>query len=212
MHQHPEPRATRRGRARVRAAGCVVALAAATVWLGCSVEKNYKTLSFFFDGVPDPNAPAGRPGSQQAGEIDIKQSPTYSIHRPFKDDACAECHGSRLRLSRDDSTVCLKCHAVKTTEHAKMHGPVAAGACLWCHTSHESAYPSLLKDQDRRVCLQCHEPGLLNSSRTPAHADAARGCLECHFGHGGERPLFLRQGPAAAPSPGGSTAPLPALQ
>ena len=49
-----------RGRARGglrRLAILALALMPATLWLGCSVEKNYKILSFFFDGVPDPNAP-----------------------------------------------------------------------------------------------------------------------------------------------------------
>ena len=59
----------------------VIGATVVSAWLlvllaGCTVtEKNYRTLSRFFDGVPDPNAPtnkvamtvSGSPGQTNAG-------------------------------------------------------------------------------------------------------------------------------------------------
>lgn len=172
-------------------------LGASLLWSGCTVTaENYPLLSMFFDGVPDPNAPMGGTDGGKT-QVDIRRSPTYTIHKPYAEDKCAECHSSRFRLGRDNSSICLKCHEPVTSEHPRMHGPVAAGACLWCHIPHESAYAHLLRDLSRPVCTQCHVEGLLSSETVPAHADAARECLECHFGHGGDNAKFLRE-PGAA--------------
>ncbi len=189
-----------------------VALAAvaclAVLWPGCSVEKNYRVLSFFFDGVPDPNAPVRRSagGGLGAGPA---QAAIVAVHKPYAEEKCASCHVSRFQLTVNDSALCLKCHGEKPTEYAVMHCPVAAGACLWCHTPHESAYASLLKAPARDVCSQCHVPGTLSTRRTPAHADAARSCLECHSGHGGTRPYFIREATAQPGRPGQPTPPPP---
>jgi predicted CXXCH cytochrome family protein len=123
---------------------------------------------------------------------DIKQSPTYSAHKPWLEEHCEECHTRTLKLGNRDSDLCLKCHANKTAEHENMHGPVAVGACLWCHDPHNSAYASLLKAPAREVCSQCHATATLNAERVPAHAQADRSCLECHDGHGGKERFFLR--------------------
>jgi len=166
------------------------AAVAAGVWSGCAVTKeNYKTLSFFFDGVPDP---AARAASGEPGGVGTPAS--VVTHRPYAEQNCDACHTTRYRPTRNDSSVCLQCHAGVQTAYQRMHGPVAAAACLWCHSPHESAYPALLRDSDRKVCSQCHTPDLLSSARVAAHADAARGCLECHSGHGGDRPHMLRPG------------------
>lgn len=192
----PLPHRVRAGaRAWIIGAGGTALLVCA-VWCGCTVTpKNYKTLSFFFDGVPDPSAPVA---GAEASADSLRRSPTYVAHKPYAEERCDECHASRYRLTRNSSDVCMKCHAPVRTQYDRMHGPVAAGACLWCHSPHESAYPSLLRDQDRKVCSQCHSPSMLDSQRTPAHADEGRSCLECHFGHGGERDLFLRPAARAA--------------
>lgn len=159
-------------------------------WSGCSIEKHYELLSFFFDGVPNPNA-LSVTGSA-GGFESLRDSPTYSAHRPFLDEQCSECHTSQFSTSGVSADVCMNCHDDVPTSLERMHGPVAAGACLWCHVPHESAFASLLKEKPRAVCGQCHEQGLLNTSKVPAHADETRQCLECHYGHGGTSSYFLR--------------------
>jgi predicted CXXCH cytochrome family protein len=197
--------------AATAASAAALALLAAAAWTGCTVtESNYRSLSFFFDGVPDPRVPLG-PDGQPLAPSDPRRSPTFVIHVPYAEDNCDACHQGRMRMSRRDSDVCLKCHEAARSGHEHMHGPVAAGECLWCHNPHESAYASLMKDTDRRVCTTCHAPGMLHGERVPAHGDPARGCLECHSGHGGSAPFMLKEGVApigdghAEPAPGAGT-------
>lgn len=190
---HNRSPASRAARLAVGAALCAVG-----AWSGCSVEKHYEVLSFFFDGVPDPNAP-----KMQDGALDgrtLRQSPTYSAHDPFIEERCSDCHQSRFNLGPQDSGICLDCHENATTEQPRMHGPVVAVACLWCHSPHESPYASLLKGPARQVCTTCHEQSMLDTQRVPEHADAERSCLDCHYGHGGMSRYFLR-GEASVAAP-----------
>lgn len=183
------------------------------VWSGCSVEKYYGTLSFFFDGVPNPDAKAR---AEAAGGIteDIRKSPTFTQHKPFVDENCGACHTTQFGLTNQDSSICMKCHSDRPTQYPRMHGPVAAVACLWCHAPHETAEAHLLKKPARQVCSQCHEPKMFEGSRVPAHTDEKRSCLECHSGHGGERQFFLRDGvvvpPPGQPAPEPEPKPAPA--
>ena len=190
-----------------RAVGRRVAVTAALVgaglaglsWTGCTVTKsNYRTLSRFFDGVPDPGVTVAADGTEIVGGQKV---PSLSIHEPYAKEQCSSCHNTGVRLSRDSSSLCLSCHDKVQTEHVQMHGPVAAGACMWCHSPHESPYKHLMRDADRKVCTLCHTPSLLDAERVPAHASPDASCLECHFGHGGPERYQLRPGIAGAPTP-----------
>ena len=125
---------------------------AAAVWCGCTVTKeNYATLSLFFDGVPDPNAKVagGDPG-------DATLAAAVVVHKPFAEEKCEECHKTQYRPSRNDPRACLKCHDKLMEEHAWTHGAVAGGACLWCHSPHESVRKWLLRAGDgSRSVWQC---------------------------------------------------------
>ena len=166
----------------------LAALSAGTLllwWGGCSVEKNYKMLSFFFDGVPDPNAP------DQYGGLAMAQSPTYSEHQPFTQEACMECHTdpSDMTLAKNDSSMCSKCHVDVTYEYNYMHGAVLGEACLMCHNPHFSPLSNLLRDDGPGMCNQCHETK--DDGLNPSHLDLERNCIDCHSGHGGDTPFFL---------------------
>lgn len=195
------PARTPRWSSRARwGVGFGVGVVATLVWGGCSIEKDYDTLSLFFDGVPDPKAMQAAQTGEGGKPASIRESPTYSGHPPFLKEQCSDCHGGRKRLNRNDSSICLKCHEKVPTEHERMHGPVAAGACMWCHHPHESAQAKLLREPARKVCSQCHDATVLDTTRVPEHADAGKSCLECHAGHGGAQPYFLRA--ASAPGKG----------
>lgn len=213
------PRKTRRvGPPHYAVIACVVA---AAIWQGCTVTKeNYATLSFYFDGVPDPN---GKNATIDKRTGEVREHGTLSVHRPYEQEKCNECHIGVDPLTRNSSSVCLKCHEKVTTQHERMHGPVAAVACLWCHNPHESLHPNLLRDDPRKVCMQCHSQSTLEQTSQAAHADKTRQCLECHDGHGGPKPYMLikdalpgavtpkaapeKQPPAAAPATEGSGTP-----
>ena len=176
------------------------------VWGGCTVTpKNYKMLSFFFDGVPDPTALG--PGETRGANGVVRDARVW-VHKPFAEEKCDACHKTRYRPSKNDGSICLACHEKIPTEHERMHGPVTVGACIWCHTPHESRYPHLLRDSDRKVCSQCHSANILDTTKVAAHADESRGCLECHMGHGGGTGRFmLREAAAAGETPGSAPPP-----
>jgi predicted CXXCH cytochrome family protein len=171
--------------------------------LGCSVNKsNYKTLSFFFDGVPDPSAPimassASSNGPAAAG--DVKPVKLFQ-HKPYSDGKCTECHtADKKQLVTVKAELCLKCHQPTIDQYPTMHGPVAVGECLWCHEPHESDSPRLLKTSAPELCLQCHDQSLLPADIKPHQSDQAN-CLECHTGHGGSKPsMLLVDNPNVAP-------------
>jgi len=169
--------------------------------LGCSAEKRYRVLSFFFDGVPAPG------GGTRSGEAGGKRV-VYS-HRPYAEGKCGSCHpsdqidmsiGQPTSITALSSDTCLKCHEKAPREFAVMHGPVAAVQCLLCHTPHESAAPHLLTSFPPRVCVQCHAPETMLPKR-PEHADEKADCLTCHVGHGGTSHGLLRAAAAAATQP-----------
>lgn len=191
MTQPPGDSPTEHGRPRPRRALLLVLVGAtATYWLSCSVQKHYEVLSFFFDGVPDPNAPMVGSGPRAARAAGL----TYFAHQPYVENACHECHEdpSNVFGGRSDSSVCLKCHTDVVQQYPVMHGPVAAVACLYCHKPHESTLPNLLRSEAPQLCRQCHVPGLLGAPQRPDHVQMEEACLDCHFGHGGRQRYFLR--------------------
>jgi predicted CXXCH cytochrome family protein len=202
MNRLPRP-ARRRTTApirRLRVAGIAVGAIAAALWSGCSIEKHHGILSFFFDGVPNPDQWQHATAAER--QVAMRQSPTYTIHQPFAEDRCSDCHTGFQIARTADSKLCMNCHQGKTDEHRFMHGPVAATACLWCHAPHESAFPALLKNSPRDVCIQCHTPAMLETSTVPEHADPTSNCISCHSGHGGEVRFFLHNPAAQAAPPG----------
>ena len=173
----------------------VIVLLGAGVWGGCSVKEHYDLLSFFFDGVPDPNAPLGV--MPVGGGIPA----SYKQHKPYANGSCTECHPKLFVPVQNGSQICIKCHEGKEVEYPRMHGPVAASACLYCHSPHDSFYPALLRREPQELCQQCHDSFLLDSETVEAHGDDSRSCLECHSGHGGTDPYFLLESATTEPEP-----------
>jgi predicted CXXCH cytochrome family protein len=170
--------------------------------LGCSPQKHYQTLSFFFDGVPAPDAG----GTHRTG---AEGQPIRYLHKPYADGKCGGCHASdnmEMSISRPvtmtpiTSSVCLKCHGKMPSQYPVMHGPVAAAVCLMCHSPHESPVPHLLLSSAPRLCVQCHAPEMMVPAR-PEHKDEKADCLGCHFGHGGPAHGLLRPKAPAATQP-----------
>jgi predicted CXXCH cytochrome family protein len=191
----------------LRWGGAGVVAAAALVWAGCSPERDYKTLSIFFDGVPDPRAKGSARGGLSAdaakrGALAKQAGVMVSTHKPFAEENCTACHAdpaARVLASAADANACLNCHAKVMDAYAVMHGPVIGKACLWCHEPHESTSPWLLKTQAATLCTQCHERETL-TQRTAGHRPDAAGCLDCHTGHGGHALPFLRADATTRPA------------
>ena len=189
---------------------------------GCSSDARYRTLSFFFDGVPDPHAPAGSAAAR--GEKD-EFAPNATVakvymHKPYADgmadsSKCAVCHvgasGGFENFTAVSANVCLNCHKDKLTQYPVMHGPVVAVECTLCHAAHESTIPGMLNYDAPKVCVQCHQRDLL-SATPPEHLAADSKCLSCHVGHGGPAHKLLRAAatPSTRPAPTAAPAPAPA--
>ena len=175
-------------------------LAALVSLYGCAPDKRYRVLRVFFDGVPDPNAPAvsssdrARDPSTPGAKGGAAQ-PVAFLHKPYEENKCDACHGSSSGKFSDyqkiGADVCLKCHEKVLTAYPVMHGPVTSVECNLCHTPHESTIPALLKQPAPGVCTQCHVTELL-SGTTPEHLQPDSKCLQCHFGHGGPQHKLLR--------------------
>jgi predicted CXXCH cytochrome family protein len=188
-----------KARAHPSSLALIAIIGAAVLWQGCTATKdNYALLSTFFDGVPDPNAKLATI-DQRTGEI--RATGSFSAHKPYAEERCGECHQGAEMLTRDSSAMCLRCHEGVPTQYPRMHGPVAAVACLWCHHPHESVRPHLMREEDRKLCTQCHVPGGFDPVRVPAHADERRACMECHTAHGGTAAHMLRPGADANTPP-----------
>lgn len=160
-------------------------------FLGCSPQKRYEVLTFFFDGVPTPG---GMDVRDESGAL------VTHLHEPYAAGKCGECHGSDdlemsiarpVNISDIPSTVCLKCHQQVPDEYRLMHGPVAAAECSFCHSAHESSIPHLLKGRAPSICAQCHSAETMTADR-PEHKDLAADCLTCHVGHGSHSRGLLR--------------------
>jgi len=165
--------------------------------VSCQEQRDYKVLSFFFDGVPNPNAQRATQVSNTvhfttARSLELTPSRAYQ-HKPFALGQCEQCHQADHKQLNKLSSVelCVKCHTKTMTEFPVMHGPVTVGLCLWCHDPHESDSPHLLKSVGSDLCLQCHDRQLLPPDN-PAHQSEQAVCLDCHLGHGGSEHALLR--------------------
>ncbi|MGA2501705.1 MAG: cytochrome c3 family protein [Tepidisphaeraceae bacterium] len=187
----------------------------ACFWAGCEIKvtkQNYSKLSYWFDGVPDPNAPVGSPQSfGKKGTTRPAQQQIVSRHKPYVEQKCGECHttgGTQPDFALAAAS-CVRCHDKVLKQYPVMHGPVVSGACLWCHTPHESAMPLLLRAESAQLCTQCHDRRVL-SPETADHQAEKKGCLECHTGHGGTDRRMLKA-PGTSPGPATRPSPVPAI-
>ena len=216
-----------RSRGAMRAVSCVCftlvlgALLTVCAISGCkNTPENHKILSFFFDGVPDPNeAKKTKAGEENAEPGDATDSGP-SIHEPTRkeQDRCGECHGTKRSAFHERGfsgidigsismawETCTTCHSdpekvdetsVIVRSDRWMHGPVAANRCQDCHYGHRSKHPHLLRSDDlEAICRSCHE-------QLPAREGAMAKllCTECHEPHSAAKAsdLFLRGGLAGS--------------
>ena len=156
---------------------------------GCEPRTSYKVLSFFFDGVPDPDKVTV--GTEKAEVKEPKAAPG-STHGPFGAKKCEACHrreqGNKLVLPKEQ--LCVSCHKLNFGQMEWVHGPVASGGCRICHNPHQSAYPFLLDAPQRQVCFRCHEERAV--MKNEVHQEIASGCLDCHDAHASRQKFLLK--------------------
>ena len=139
---------------------------------GCASDARHQWLTFFFDGVPAPGgetnvvvtaAPSEPPAALAAKPVAPAPPPdTSSVHPPFQEQKCAECHqsssgmGLRLQLPQ----LCFTCHKDFMADNKVKHQPVDNGECLSCHDPHKSENKKLLLQKGNALCLTCHDDPL----------------------------------------------------
>ena len=174
----------------------------------CDKVERHKVMTYFFDGVP----PLGQdqfeaglldPDTQQLDQTG--QILTWYVHEPRKD--CSNCHRKR-RASRGFSAqtyliapvpkLCHNCHDDYTATASFVHGPVAVGQCLFCHTPHKSKIEHLLKQPEPELCYLCHEVSMIEL--IPAHLpQQTSACTDCHDPHAGSVKALLKGTQPEAP-------------
>jgi len=182
-------------------AGKILLLCCLLILVSCSPGTNYKILSFFFDGVPDPNAPEQtKPDSLSVNAVKpvrVQQNRSRFLqenylHPPYKDKECGDCHDidQGFKLVEKMPELCFTCHDDFSEEYPVLHGPVAMGACTECHHPHLAKNKKLLKRTGQDLCLYCHDK--VDILKNEAHEDLTDDtCTDCHNAHGGEDQYFL---------------------
>lgn len=166
--------------------------------ISCTAEEKHKTLTFFFDGVPDPNAKLAQSDSlkQKNNENDLKQylkSDEMHIHPPYGDKACENCHDvkSANKLNTQEPILCFQCHDDFGKNIKYIHGPAASGYCTQCHEPHQGKYNKLLIRTGQNVCYYCHEKKDVLKNEVHSGIEETK-CWDCHDPHGSNEKFFLK--------------------
>lgn len=142
------------------------------------------------------------------------------IHQVVTDTGCTKCHNPHggakrnLLVTQDVTKLCGECHdptrpmplavdgkprkASPSSDRqdlatfAKVHEPVAKGNCLTCHENHNAEHEGLLLDEQRTLCLACHEK--IEKTLVGAkliHRPVTEKCTKCHVAHAGNTERLL---------------------
>ncbi len=183
--------------------GLVFLVAVILIPIACSVEKHYHTLSFFFDGVPNPNRDSLSAYPDSAGTfvtdsvslIAQMVKPEFIVHQPYRERACSMCHkkASMGKLSLSQPELCYTCHINFGELYSNEHGPSVGGYCTECHNPHKSKNEKLLERTGQNLCLDCH--GSVRFYESVFHDSASElACDACHNPHGGNEHSLLKKG------------------
>jgi predicted CXXCH cytochrome family protein len=164
----------------------------------CASEKRYSVLSFFFDGVPDPNAKVSATDTTITGIADnkeklVQKKDSTINHPPYIENSCKDCHdmskGNRLNQELPD--LCYQCHEDFGKKFKVVHGPVASGFCTQCHDPHNSKIGKLLIREGQSLCLNCHEKKDIMKNDVHSVIEDQK-CWDCHDPHGGMDKTMIR--------------------
>ena len=176
---------------RVTALACCVA---AALLCGCNTTKSHRLLSFFFDGVPDPDkatAEQGAVGAKKGGGTAPAAASRYREHGPY---AAKECQGCHMRATNalilPIEELCIQCHSIDVRKKY-IHGPLASGDCKVCHQPHGSVHPFLLVSEPKEFCLYCHDRNAI-AGKGGEHKEMGKQCTVCHDAHSSDKEYLLK--------------------
>ena len=182
--------------------GLITLVAGIIILSACTVQNHYPALSFFFDGVPDPQQTDGVveginaiTNTDSVNLLENKSKPELYVHQPYLEKECGACHnkGQMGSLTGTEPGLCYQCHPDFAEKFRIEHGPAAAGHCTGCHNPHRSYEESLLIRAGDEQCLHCHESARLYTDSY--HVESSENlCVSCHNPHGSDNHLLLRLG------------------
>lgn len=127
-------------------------------------------------------------------------------HPPYDRGECFACHlersgehpgspGAEFPLKAQGADLCVPCHRSNDHERQMVHGPVASGACTYCHAPHGAANSGLLRLPLKEMCLDCHTD-FAESLQEAAYVHSAirdLHCGTCHNPHSSDRSSLLKE-------------------
>ena len=169
----------------------ILCAAAASMW-GCEATTRYRTLSFFFDGVPNPEEVKAAK-LQGSGAKDIPRrtaGPSSWGHGPYAAKQCDGCHMRATNaLVAPIDELCFRCHEFRLDKQW-VHGPLASGGCRVCHEPHSSPYRFLLVSESEKFCFLCHDEKAVAANE--AHEGGSVKCTACHDAHMSDNRFLLK--------------------
>ncbi len=186
---------------------------------GCSRHARHKVLTFFFTGVPSLEQQEAEKYELQQQTMDAPEPEEFILysHNFYAKRQCEKCHEgavsfsapgqkkeavSTFKLGRDmpgplilpPDELCLCCHIDKSTARAAaddlwLHTPAATGACLDCHSAHQSRNQFILLNKALELCDECHSDGE-EFRNTEVHQKSGE-CMSCHNPHLGANSYIL---------------------
>jgi predicted CXXCH cytochrome family protein len=163
---------------------------------GCEAKSSYKVLSFFFDGVPNPDEPVPEKGAARKQRLALaaekgSKMGSYRDHGPYGAKRCEACHEKATnKLVMPVEQLCFKCHTFDVTKK-HVHGPLASGGCRVCHLPHGSSYDFLLVSDPKEFCLYCHDKTIILKSDIHREAEGQQ-CTVCHDAHSSDTEYLLK--------------------
>ena len=144
----------------------------------CDTPSRHRLLTVFFDGVPPLHSGTNvtvevstfetTPVAEAAPKTNAPPVDTFSVHQPFQQRKCIECHqsSSGMGLKAAAPQLCWNCHKDFIAGQKVKHNPVENGECASCHDPHQSPNKKLLVKVGKELCLNCHDDPLAKERRT----------------------------------------------
>lgn len=160
-----------------------------------------KTMSFFFDGVPNnsdslnliSNDASFRGDSVRADEVSAQSgAPAYNVHPPYLEKNCTACHDQNAmgKFVEPQPALCYQCHEDFATGYKILHAPVEGGECTACHSPHMAKDEKLLIRDNQEICFFCHDRD--DILKQPNHEGIENtACTDCHNPHGSNEEHLL---------------------
>ena len=186
----------RHNRTLATLAGIALVLSALALSCANPTPKQYRTLSFFFDGVPNPYALAvdDDTGGPTSGLVARPRVSEASAHPKKGGWECKRCHGQYDNKMRGTpAELCAQCHTREKFPKGKLHGPLNVGECIACHDPHRSVNSHLLRLPVPQLCMGCHEKTITYQEIDEHIEDKGGECTRCHDPHASTRDAFLRK-------------------